>query len=82
MKVIVTENYEEMSKVASDILIDIVKKNPCAVLGLATGSSPIGTYQNMAKDHKENGTSWQIDGYGQDGKYGQNNVGLVHDVGM
>ena len=22
------------------------------------------------------------DGYGQDGKYGQNNVGLVHDVGM
>ena len=59
MKVIVTENYEEMSKVAADILIDVVKKNPCAVLGLATGSSPIGAYQNMAKDHKENGTSYK-----------------------
>lgn len=59
MKVIVTENYEEMSKVAADMIIDIVKKNPEAVLGLATGSSPIGTYDNMVKDHKENGTSYK-----------------------
>lgn len=59
MKVIITENYEEMSKVASQILIDIVKNNPTAILGLATGSSPIGTYENMAKDHRENGTSYK-----------------------
>ena len=59
MKVIITENYEEMSKKAAEIIIDIVKNNPNAVLGLATGSSPIGTYQNMAKDHRENGTSYQ-----------------------
>ena len=59
MKVIITENYEEMSKVASQILIDIVKSNPNAILGLATGSSPIGTYENMAKDHRENGTSYK-----------------------
>lgn len=59
MKVIITENYEEMSKVASQILIDIVKNNPNAILGLATGSSPIGTYENMAKDHRENGTSYK-----------------------
>ena len=59
MKVIITENYEEMSKKASEILISIVKNNPSAVLGLATGSSPIGTYQNMIKDHKENGTSYK-----------------------
>jgi glucosamine-6-phosphate deaminase len=59
MKVIITENYQEMSKVAADILIGIVKNNPHAILGLATGSSPIGTYQNMIKDHKENGTSYQ-----------------------
>ena len=59
MKVIVTENYEEMSKVAADILIGIVKNNPNAVLGLATGSSPIGTYENMAKDYRENGTSYK-----------------------
>ncbi len=59
MKVIITENYEEMSRVAADILIGIVKNNPKAVLGLATGSSPIGTYQNMAKDYRENGTSYK-----------------------
>lgn len=59
MKVIITENYEEMSKKAAEILIDLVKKNPSATLGLATGSSPIGTYQNMIKDHKENGTSYK-----------------------
>ena len=59
MKVIIVENYEEMSAKAAEILTGIVKNNPKAVLGLATGSSPIGTYQNMAKDHKENGTSYK-----------------------
>ena len=59
MNVIITENYEEMSKKAAEILIDIVKNNPNAILGLATGSSPIGTYKNMIKDHKENGTSYK-----------------------
>lgn len=59
MKVIITENYEEMSRAAADIIIGLVKKNPEAVLGLATGSSPIGTYDNMVKDHLENGTSYK-----------------------
>ena len=59
MKVIVTENYQEMSQKADEIIIGIVKNNPNAILGLATGSSPIGTYQNMIKDHKENGTSYK-----------------------
>ncbi len=59
MKVIITENYEEMSKKAAEIIIEIVKNNPSAVLGLATGSSPIGVYQNMAKDYRENGTSYK-----------------------
>ena len=59
MKVIITENYQEMSKKAAEIIIDVVKNNPNAVLGLATGSSPIGIYENMAKDCKENGTSYK-----------------------
>ena len=59
MKVIITENYEEMSKKAAEIVIGIVKNNPEAVLGLATGSSPIGLYKNMIKDHVENGTSYK-----------------------
>lgn len=59
MKVIITENYDEMSKKAAEIMIELVKNNPNAVLGLATGSSPIGTYRNMINDHKENGTSYK-----------------------
>jgi glucosamine-6-phosphate deaminase len=59
MKVIITENYQEMSEKAGEIIVEIVKNNPKAVLGLATGSSPIGTYQYMIKDHKENGTSYK-----------------------
>ena len=43
MKVIIVENYEELIVKAAEILTDIVKKIPKAVLGLATGSSPIGT---------------------------------------
>ena len=50
MKVIITENYEEMSKKAAEIMIELVKNNPNAVLGLATGSSPIGMYKAMIED--------------------------------
>lgn len=59
MKVIITENYDEMSKKAAELIIDVVKKNPNAVLGFATGTSPIGLYQNLIKDCKENGTSYK-----------------------
>ena len=59
MKVIVAKNYDEMSKKAAEVVIEVVKKNPNAVLGFATGSSPIGLYQYMIKDHKENGTSYK-----------------------
>lgn len=59
MNVIITDNYEQMSKKAAEIIIDLVKKTPKAVLGFATGSSPIGLYQNLIKDHKENGTSYK-----------------------
>ena len=52
MKVIITENYQEMSQKAAEILINLVKDNPNAILGLATGSTPIGTYQNLADMNK------------------------------
>lgn len=54
MKFIVVKDYESLSKVASDIILDLVKNNPNATLGLATGSSPIGLYQNLIKAY-ENG---------------------------
>ena len=59
MKVIITENYDEMSKKAAEIMIELVKNNPNAVLGLATGSSPIGMYKAMIEDCANGGTSYK-----------------------
>ena len=59
MKVIVAENYEEMSRKAFEVMAEVVKNNPRAVLGLATGSTPIGLYKNMIEDHEKNGTSYR-----------------------
>ena len=58
MNVIVTKDYDEMSKKAAEILLDVVKNKENPVLGLATGSSPIGTYDAMVEDHVKNGTDY------------------------
>ena len=65
---IVCENYDEVSKEAFKVMKTVLDKgNP--VLGLATGSSPVGLYKEMIRDHKENGTSykniltWNLDEY-------------------
>mgnify|MGYP004639855975 FL=1 len=59
MKVIITKDYDEMSQKAFEVMSGVVKSNPEAVIGLATGSTPIGLYKNMIKDHNENGTSYK-----------------------
>lgn len=59
MKIIVTKNYDEMSKKAFEIVKETVVNNENAVLGLATGSTPLGLYENMIADHVENGTSYK-----------------------
>lgn len=41
MKIIITENYEELSTKAFEPIKGIVKSNSYAVLGLATGTTPL-----------------------------------------
>ncbi len=48
MKVIVCETYTEMSKKAAALFAAQMKIKPNAVLGLATGSTPLGMYQELA----------------------------------
>ncbi len=55
--VIKVKDYEEASDKAFEVMKDFIK--PGKVLGLATGSTPIGLYQRMVKDHEENGTSYK-----------------------
>lgn len=59
MKVIITDNYNELSNEAFKVMKDVIDNNPKAVLGLATGSSPVGLYTEMIEDHKKNGTSYK-----------------------
>lgn len=54
MKLIIVENYEEISKLAAINIKDVIDKNPNAILGLATGSTPLGTYKELIKMNKAN----------------------------
>ena len=54
MEVIITRDYDKMSIKAAAIIAEQIKKNPDTVLGLATGSTPIGTYKELIRLHKEN----------------------------
>ena len=47
MKIIVTEDYSHLSEVAAGIIAKTIIEKPDAVLGLATGTSPIGTYKKL-----------------------------------
>ena len=49
MKVIVVENYQQIGQLGAQIIAGVIKNNPNAVLGLATGTSPIGIYQNLVE---------------------------------
>ena len=48
MKVLVFDNYNEMSVAAANIIADVVRAKPDGVLGLATGSTPVGMYNCLA----------------------------------
>mgnify|MGYP000437992027 FL=1 len=49
MRIIETKDYNDMSKKAANILSAQVIMKPDCVLGLATGSTPIGTYDQLVE---------------------------------
>ena len=55
---IIAKDYEELSAKAYDVLKGVVKNNPYAVLGLATGTTPLGLYRHMIEDYKAHGTNY------------------------
>ncbi len=50
MNIIIADTYEEMSRKAADVIADCLAKDPSCVLGLATGSTPIGLYAELVRD--------------------------------
>lgn len=49
MRVIIVEDYDEMSRKAAAIVNSQVVLKPDCVLGLATGSTPLGMYRELIK---------------------------------
>ncbi|WP_338978182.1 glucosamine-6-phosphate deaminase [Spiroplasma endosymbiont of Panzeria rudis] len=58
MKLIILKDKTEVAQLLSKIIIDIIKVKPNAILGLATGSSPIETYDLLIADAKNNKRDW------------------------
>jgi len=69
MEIIITPDYEAMSKTSAEIIAREVKRKHDLVLGLATGDTPLGTYKELAKLHQEEGldfskvTTFNLDEY-------------------
>ena len=69
MEVIICKTYEQMSKEAAKVVAEVLNQKPNAVLGLATGSTPLGLYKELIRMHKEEGldfshvTTFNLDEY-------------------
>ena len=69
MNFIVCNNYEEISAKAAEIIAELVKSKPNCILGLATGSTPVGTYKELISKNKngeisfKNTISYNLDEY-------------------
>ena len=53
MKLIVVKDYEAMSRKGADIISALLTLKSDAVLGLATGSTPVGMYKELAKRNEK-----------------------------
>ncbi|MDQ6418731.1 glucosamine-6-phosphate deaminase [Paenibacillus sp. LHD-117] len=58
MKIHVFETSEQLDQYAAELFIDLIKAKPDAVLGLATGSTPIGIYAKIIEQAKQNNVSF------------------------
>src|SRR4029078_1981285 len=53
MEVVVMPSYEAMSLAAAKLVADVLNAKPNAVLGMATGSTPLGVYQELVRLHRK-----------------------------
>ncbi len=60
MKWTVYRDYAAMSRAAAAVIAVQVRAKAASVLGLATGSTPIGTYQELVRMHREDGLDFSL----------------------
>src|SRR5438874_101002 len=52
MEVVIRRDYDQMSRAAAQLVVDVLNTKPNAVLGMATGSTPLGLYQELVRLHQ------------------------------
>jgi glucosamine-6-phosphate deaminase len=69
MRVIILPDADAVSRRAARFVADLVRRRPQCVLGLATGGTPLGTYRELIRQHREEGldfsqvTTFNLDEY-------------------
>ncbi len=69
MLVIIKDDYEAISREAARLVANRLRKKPNLVLGLATGSTPLGLYGELIRMHRQEGldfskvTTFNLDEY-------------------
>lgn len=58
MEVIIVSDQDEAASIVADAYSTLLTQKPDAVLGLATGSSPLGVYRELIRRHREEGLSF------------------------
>ena len=53
MQFIVCDSYDEMSRAGAEIIADLMKAKPACILGLATGSTPVGMYRELIRKNRD-----------------------------
>jgi glucosamine-6-phosphate deaminase len=55
MEVVILNGSKQIARLAADAVEDLLRSKPDAVLGLATGSSPLPVYDELAARHERDG---------------------------
>ncbi|MFC4872234.1 glucosamine-6-phosphate deaminase [Negadavirga shengliensis] len=58
MQIVTHKNSEKVYEAVTKEITEATKSNPHIVLGLATGSTPVGIYARMVKEHRSGGTDY------------------------
>lgn len=71
MKLIIEKDYDNLSLKAAKIIAEAIQNKPNLVIGFATGSTPLGTYEELIRMHKEEGLDFsEVVTYNLDEYYG------------
>ena len=52
MRLIVFDNQKDIANFGADMIAEVINNNPCAVLGLATGSTPVPMYAELVRRYE------------------------------